>query len=399
VRAPSKRPPAGWGGLGHFVNKPSYPAVAFFSTVVVACASTPPPIAEAPPPAPTTPGEAATSTVTERPAVAADPNVIRCGVDESPVPIGEAPRRQPAGEDELPLRVAGADESAKRARRFDRSALRSPLLGFGQVGARLIALPAPPGGRGALSTIEMTTTLAPASPDFDVRRSIETFTACGDFALPDPPAALVDTTTIALTFGPNGAPTTARLPAPLPLSGASKLARCLVERACALHEIPSRARSSGSLHVTTTVEPPVFRGTVEATYTGNDFSHMISLRSRGLDRPSGQAARAIPGSEPVKKLVKEATLTCAKRYPPAQTITFEHAVMLQAEQPQVHPIEGPTREHAAVLSKCLRTELEAQGTARSITQARGTFVFGLVIEPHPGRKTLERMGDPLISEE
>jgi hypothetical protein len=367
---------------------------------LVACAGTPP--AVEPPPSPALvsaePTASAAPLVEPTPptGAAADPDVIRCGVDDSPVPVTRSTPPDVEGEaeqEEPPLRAAGGVE---RAATLQAAGLRSPALGFPAIGARLIALPAPPGGAAALSSVKMTAVAAPAVPTLDAPSLERVFAPCGELAVPDPPAAVVDTTTVAVTFGPTGAPRTARLPAPLRLASASKLARCLVERACALGETASRANTGTSVVVTTTVAPPVFTGTVEATFIGGEFSQAMMVRTRGLDRPGG-AARPRPGAETVKKLVKEAALVCARRLPPRGTITFETGLTVVAGAPTPSIARGPTREHATVLSQCVEDELRPVTAPR--VGGKGTFIVSIIIEPHPNRKRLEQMGDPLISEQ
>lgn len=340
----------------------------FFTLTAAACSSTPArttPSSPAPGPSSTTEPSAADATPKAPPP--ADPDVIRCGVDDSPVPVGALELDATPGAMGGPLGAAS-------------------LLGFGAAAARLIALPPAPGGTAALPSVTFDTVATPTEPTIATDAFAQAFGICSDFAAPprspDSTAAIAGATTVtrlALTFGATGAPATARLAGAQHLADAPKLARCLVERACSLPPATGRAKTSAELTVTATLSPPVFTGTVEAEFRGNEFSQQMHLRTHGFDR-GFEAVPARPGSEAVKKLLKDAATACAKRLPPGDRIRFEHGAELTGGKPPLMGRPGPAAEHARVLAMCIQEELQVPLTKP--IAGRGMFVIGLDINPH-----------------
>ena len=273
---------------------------------LVACASTRPATTHDPSPAP--------SAMMVPPAEETlPPDVVRCGVDDAPVPVGKA-----AGFRDLRLALLGQP------------------LGIA------VAMPEPSPSRAMLPTVELK--IVGENLGLPELSLVELFSPCAEQAQPTDAGEIG----LGVSFGSSGAPRTSRPAERVPGAGPSPFARCLAERACRLPATAALAGKATKARVSTTFSPPVFRGRVQASY-----AFIPTKPGKNQQRPSKPVEAAIRA---ISGVVEGAGLLCAKRLPPADDVFFQSALELTNGKPPTVVFQ-PMADHAEVLRTCIEAEL------------------------------------------
>lgn len=268
------------------------------------CAASPP----VPPPPPTTPS-ATPRPITEE---VLAPDVIRCGVDDAPVPVG-----------------------AGHAVPDRRLALVGQPLG-------IVAMPDPMPQRAMLPTVALS--IATGEAGLAKRTLQELLHPCAEQA----EHSDAGETTLAISFGSSGAPRTTRPATVGEGRGPSPFTRCLAERACKLPVTPGLAGKSSSASVRVTISPPVFTGTVEAVVA------LAPLDPRKKDRRSTKLV--VERIEAFRQRLQDVGKTCAERLPPADEVSLP--AVIEIVDGKLKPFAfQPSNDHGEVLRQCIQSQL------------------------------------------
>lgn len=300
---------------------------------LLACAA---PVANVPPPTPA-PSVSAAAPIQQPPIEEpASPDVIRCGVDDAPVPLGLA--APPA---DLRLALIG-----------------QPLAFGGQ--------PLPPPIRALLPTVTLAPRVEGVTASTQVLRAL--FRPCEEHVQVSEDREV----RAEISFGANGSPRTSRpTKSGAGGMGPSAFGRCVAERACQLPKSPSLAGKSATAIIGVTVTPPVFRGVVTATVG----SSLHPLRRPKL--PPAKQAKV----DALGRIIQAAGLRCAQRLPPADEVFL--ATMITVPAGGAMPITfDPSIGHGETLRACIQAELRDGGTKAAI---QGYLYASLkIVGPPPG---------------
>lgn len=295
------------------------------------CASAP----QAPPP-PLATSSAPPPVLPEEPS---GPDVVRCGVDDAPVPVGAA-----------------------RGGKDARLALLGQPLG-------IVAMPDPMPQRAALPTVALK--IEAKDPHLPGRALEQLLHVCAEQADP----ADAGEHALAISFGSAGAPRTTRPSTPAEGRGPSPFARCLAERACQLPVTPALAGKGTAALVRVTISPPVFRGEVFAG---------LSLSP---DDPRKKDRRATPlvleRIEAFRLRLAAAATGCVERLPPADPMVIETPIEIVDGKPKPFAFP-PSNDHAEVLRLCIQDQLErALPMLQPLGKLRGVLIASVRVLPHP----------------